>query len=120
MPRIPCETDVELRGMLSVLGGHGVDCRLFRPDGESSCIEGIFEAPWNGIDGGLPGRAEVSMQAPTLLVEDCDVIGVVAAAEGKPGFEIMFGTEENYKIVDVQPEGTGTTLLVLQVASARR
>ncbi len=75
------------------------------PDGDtSSAITGIFDNEYSDASG---GEVDFEASQPTFLVQTADVPDV---AQG----DQLFVNSRYYRIVNVQPDGTGLTLLILE------
>ncbi|MDR3386958.1 MAG: hypothetical protein P4L92_07880 [Rudaea sp.] len=71
-------------------------------DGEP--VRGMFAAPWLGLD---LGRQRTQLEHPQVSVRDVD------AARMVQGSVVIVGTDA-YVVFELQPDGTGWTVLLLR------
>lgn len=67
-------------------------------------VQGMFAAPWLGPD---LGTQRTNLVAPVLHITDDDAASV---REGS----IVIASGERYRVVELHPDGTGWTILILR------
>lgn len=86
------------------------DLTVFFADAETATIDGVavkghFENEHDPVNAG--GMVEFSIQSATF---QCKTSDVAAVAEG----QLITISGSSYAITDIQPDGTGVTLLMLE------
>lgn len=97
------ETDEDRLELLTALG----DDVTLNPNGSAVIIRGIYDAGHVLTDTGQV--VDVSDSEPMLTVRTKDVTTVVQGSE-------IDVNSTTYKVVDIQPDGTGITILRLHTA----
>lgn len=82
----------------------GVEATFTPSGGSASTIEGIFDNEYLAIDG--DGQVAVAGTTPVFHCKTADV------ANAYGGTLVVNST--TYNIVEVKPDGTGTTMLILE------
>jgi hypothetical protein len=74
-------------------------------DGRTDPVMGMFYSPWLDVE---PMRGQRSgLREPFVILRDADAAGVRQRAR-------LQALGEHFSVVDVQPDGSGTTKLVLR------
>lgn len=100
------ETDADRLQMLSTLG----EVLIYTANGDthvsskSKSIYAIFDRPY-------VETAKVEGYAPVITVRDSDVAGVVHGAMIRRS---VSGADIDYKVIGIEPDGTGMTAIMLQ------
>ena len=81
------------------------DSELLNEFGETVTLNG--QSKIGMFDGGYQSAFEVDTGQPTLLVLDSDLAGISAGM-----LAVVQGA--NYRIVSIQPDGTGSSTLILE------
>lgn len=68
-------------------------------------VRGMFRAPWMQP---AMGTMQTGLNEPTLVVRDADI---AAAAPGS----LVVNAGKTFDVVSIEPDGTGTTTLVLRL-----
>lgn len=91
----------------SFFDGSFDEAAIFTPSGGAPVSVGvIFDAPYSGVPFRDASGAEIESSAPSALVRDADVPGV---AHG----DTLTVRGTVYRVVEVHPDGTGLTTLIL-------
>lgn len=70
-------------------------------------VKGMFSAPWLQPQ---IGRLNTGIVEPQVVVRDADAVGV---EKGHP----VVANGDNYEIVNIEPDGSGVTALILRPAA---
>lgn len=70
-------------------------------------VKGMFSAPWLQPQ---IGRLNTSIVEPQVVVRDADAVGV------EKGHSVV-ANGDNYEIVNIEPDGSGVTALILRPAA---
>jgi hypothetical protein len=98
------------RASFMALAGFGTRVTYTPLSGSPASFNAIFDNAYLAVEGG--GEASVASLQPVLICRDDD-LAALAAGRGVYGDSVVIaGT--TYKVVDLQPDGTGMTSIVLE------
>lgn len=97
------------RAMFLSVADFGVVARYLSSAGGETALTGIFDAAYLMIDAGEPG---VSGSSPVFTCRSDDLNSLPIGRADQDDRIVIGGIE--YAISDIQPDGTGMTLLILE------
>ncbi|WP_414451504.1 hypothetical protein AB4851_22435 [Burkholderia sp. 22PA0099] len=71
---------------------------------DGRALRGMFKAPWLGPD---LGTQRTQLVAPILHVRDADAVDVSVGS-------VVVADGERFRVLEIQPTGTGWTVLILR------